>query len=182
MDAKNHYAHAEVDPALEAVMRFQAVKRWHMVDTTKIQTLAEHSANVALLATYIAHTAPEMYFGPSELVTFRALVHDIPEVFTGDVPSHSKKWLTGFKELEEAVTPRWYTATVSEDLKLLIKLCDLADGIRFIDIHGVDSTATHAQEGLRKQLDDRFNDAADMWPDNVYMHVFKVVRTYMVKT
>jgi hypothetical protein len=54
-----------VDKAgIETVMRLHSVKRWHMIDTTRIQTLAEHSANVALLAFYIARTAPRMFFGP----------------------------------------------------------------------------------------------------------------------
>jgi len=84
------YAYGDDRSELESVMRFHAVKRWHMIDTTRQQTLAEHSANVALLAYVIANGAPQMFFGPAEGVTTAALVHDLGEVFTGDIPSHTK--------------------------------------------------------------------------------------------
>lgn len=48
--------------ALESIMRIQAVKRWHMIDTTRTQNLAEHSANVAMLAMLIALSAPIEFF------------------------------------------------------------------------------------------------------------------------
>lgn len=178
MLANEFYANGEQRAGIEAVQRMQAVKRWHMIDTTRQQTLAEHSANVALLAWYIATTAPGMHFGPSDRIASVALRHDLAEVFTGDIPSHSKRHLTGLKELEKAVLPFVFESDdVSPDIHLLIKLCDLADGIRFVRLHGVDVTSEHAAAGLYKQLDVKLEEAT-RWPSPVLHYVTDAVRFY----
>jgi hypothetical protein len=154
-------------------MRVQAVKRWHMIETTRQQTLAEHQCNVALLAAMIARTAPIDFFDAFTVVAFAALVHDLPESFTGDVPSHTKKYLTGLEELEKQVSHPAFNVSCSVNSRMLLKMCDLADGIRFIRLHGVDMTATHAQEGLEDQYMERFRVAKEdlEWPAHVIEHV-----------
>lgn len=168
-----HYAYGVGRWEVETVMRFSAVKRWHMIDTTRQQTLAEHSANVAALAYLVAMNAPQGFFGPSQNVACHALVHDIAEVFTGDIPSHTKRRLYGVDELEESVTPFiWrHGGQCSEDVHLMIKICDLADGIRFIRLHGVDVTAEHAMRGLEDQLKNKLDTARLLW----HAHVFAIV-------
>lgn len=175
------YAYGAERAEIEAVMRFHAVKRWHMIDTTRTQTLAEHSANVAVLAYHIAHTAPGMFFGPAENVVAAALMHDMAEVFTGDFPSHSKKHLFGINDLEEKVLPPSFVIPQSPETELMIKLCDLADGIRFIRLHGVDVTARHAKEGTEAQLTARKAEAWDNgqgWPLEVYRMVLSAIQFY----
>ena len=160
--------------ALESVMRLQAVKRWHMIDTTRQQTLAEHSANVAMLAMLIAKTAPIEWFDTYTHVAGAALVHDLPEAFTGDIPSHTKKYVEGIDELENKLTHVVFkNIDINEHTKLLIKLCDIADGIRFIRLHGVDMTANHAQDGLEEQMDTKFSTAVSAleWPPHLLEHV-----------
>lgn len=173
------YAYGETAANLEAVMRFHAVKRWHMIDTTRQQTLAEHSANVALLAYTIAKSAPHMFFGGGTTVVAHALLHDLPEVFTGDIPSHTKRNIQGVTELENLVLPAFFNELSSENVRMLIKFCDLADGIRFIRLHGVDITSRHAREGLERQLlalRQRANEAN--WPPEILVHVSKMVHFY----
>lgn len=178
MSPNEFYANGEARAGIEAVQRMQAVKRWHMIDTTRQQTLAEHSANVALLSWYIATTAPGMHFGPGDRIASIALRHDLAEVFTGDIPSHSKRHLQGLKELEKDVLPFLFGADgVSDDQNLLIKLCDLADGIRFVRLHGVDVTSKHAEDGLYKQLDAKLAEAT-RWPAPVLYYVTDAVRFY----
>ena len=167
--------------AIESVMRLQAVKRWHMIDTTRTQNLAEHSANVAVLAAMIAYTAPNFWFDSHAAVAMAALVHDIAEAFTGDIPSHTKRYLTGVKELENSVVHTVFksAAVINEHSKALIKLCDLADGIRFVRLHGVDMTAAHAQEGLEDQIIAKFDElVAEGWPEHVIGHVRQHVMFY----
>lgn len=166
---------------METVMRLQAVKRWHMIETTRIQTLAEHTANVALLAWVIALTSPGGFFQASSAANI-ALVHDTPEAFTGDIPSHTKRSLPPrlLDELERAVTPKVFFIPLMEPSSreaLLVKLCDLADGIRFIRLHGVDVTAKHAQAGLEEQLATQWM-LAIKWPRHIYDHVFERVMFY----
>lgn len=172
------YASGEQRAGIEAVQRMQAVKRWHMIDTTRQQTLAEHSANVALLSWYISHTAPGMFFGSSDAIASEALRHDLAEVFTGDIPSHSKRHLTGLHELEAQILPSVYqTPALTDDVQILVKLCDLADGIRFVRLHGVDVTSEHAAAGLYKQLDAKL-EIATRWPAPVLHYVTDAVRFY----
>jgi hypothetical protein len=179
-----HYAYPEKFVEIEAVMRLSAVKRWHMIDTFKTQTLAEHSANVAMLAYVIAKKAPGMFFGPASGVAAHALLHDIPEVFIGDIPTHSKRWLDKdqMARAESAVTPHCLMTVPLPAQKLLIKICDLVDGIRFIRIHGVDMTAGHAQEGLEMQLHAKFTEAEQLWPMEVCNHVNENANFYAYET
>lgn len=169
----------DIEPGIEAVTRFQSIRRWHMIDTTRSQSIGEHSANVALLAYHIAIYAPQGYFGSASSVLAPALFHDLPEVFMGDIPTHTKKYLTGVKELEERLTPVEFKYEADENVNLLIKLCDLADGIRFIEKYGVDRVAIFAMDGLRAQLDNKLLHARAIWPDHVYELVNNKIQTYL---
>lgn len=182
-DNSSHYAYGSERAGVETVMRLQAVKRWHMIDTTRMQTLAEHSANVALLAYGIAESAnsvtPVNFFGSGIMVAALGLHHDLGEVFVGDIPSHTKKRLLGVEELEESVLPElWQQLPCTIDQTLLIKLCDLADGIRFIRLHGVDVTAIHARTGLELQLKEKWKRAADRWNREIFVLVHQWIMFY----
>jgi 5'-deoxynucleotidase len=180
-DPKRHYAYPIERIELEVVMRMSAVKRWHMIDTTRTQTLAEHTCNVMMLAYVIARNAPGMYFGPSYAPVMAAMMHDAPEVFLGDIPTISKQWHDSdrLRETEVAVTPTGFLQPVAVQIKLLVKLCDLADAIRFIRLHGIDMTAKHAQDGLEKQLANKITQMAeDGWPDEVRAMVLEYITFY----
>lgn len=176
------HAYSEMYEGLEAVMRLQAVKRWHMIDTTRQQTLAEHSANVALLAYYIAQTAPGIYWGNPDKIAALALTHDLGEVFLGDIPTHTKKALDivgAVAAAEAEVLLDVFSQEHDYKHTTLIKMCDLADGIRFVRIHGVDHTAKHAQSGLEDQLESLFNKIIGQGcPDVVSEHLRKNIQFY----
>ena len=187
-DMSNKADHFAYDPAyneLEAVMRMHAVKRWHMIDTTRTQTLAEHSANVAMLAFVIVNSPPGAYFGSASQAAIYGLMHDIPEAFTGDIPTHTKRWFAPgvIDNIEAAVTPpSMVTTEIPGNVKELIKLCDLADGIRFIWSHGVDVTADHARKGLEKQYWERVTGMYLAWPESITWHVLKHTYFYAYET
>jgi len=166
-------AHEPKWHAMETIMRIQAVKRWHMIDTSRVQTLAEHSANVALLAMLIARTAPAEFFDSYSHVACYALLHDAPEAFTGDIPTHTKRHLTGIDELENKFTHTLWKLEARTSTVMLTKMCDIADGIRFIRLHGVDLTGVHAQDGLAEKFAAIFKTAKEDygWPQHVLDHV-----------
>lgn len=175
----SHFAYSKF-PDLEVVMRLQAVKRWHMIETTRVQTLAEHTANVSLLAVAIAITSPGMFFQTAD-IGLAALVHDASESLIGDIPTHTKRLLGSVaKSLEAEVLPATFSSLVNPGAneKHLIKLCDLIDGIRFIRLHGVDMTATHAQEGLEEQLLGLFDKVYLLWTPEIYHHVRERIMFY----
>ena len=173
------YVKPDGDLVIEAIVRSQSVKRWHMIDTTRTQSIAEHSANVALLAYYISISSPEGYFGSPAAAALAGLLHDLPEAFTGDIPSHTKKELEGIDELEHHLIPKLLEREIDEKLAGLIKLCDLAEGIRFIQVHGDDRTARWARAGLHKQLTDRGVALMDEWPRHVFDHVVAKIDYYI---
>ncbi len=73
-------------------MRTSDVRRWHTVNVTKEQTLAEHHALVAgisvALLFAVAKEDPDPFTVADTLM--RALTHDSYEVIAGDVPSGMK--------------------------------------------------------------------------------------------
>jgi len=159
--------------ALETVMRVQAIKRWHMIGTSRIQTLAEHSANVAMLVMLITKTATIEFFDTYTHAACYALLHDVSEAFTGDIPSPTKKHLAGIDELEYRTThPDWKIYARASTV-LLTKMCDLADGIRFIRLYGVDITGVHAKTGLEEKFKEVFKIATldHLWPEHIIEHV-----------
>lgn len=176
------YATGGANTAIEAIIRFQSVKRWHMIDTTRQQTLAEHSANVAMLAGYISLTCPDMYFGEHSRVAAAALTHDLAEVFIGDIPTPTKKYISGVKELERTILPGEFKfmETSNPDIGLLVKLCDLADGIRFMTAYGIGTTAEHAKKGLAHQFENKSAEAMGRWPLSVHHHVVTYLETYAI--
>lgn len=173
---QSFYANPE-HQEVEAAIRFQSVKRWHMIETARTQSLAEHSANVAVLAYGIARTSPGMYFGPAGDLVAAALFHDMPEVFTGDIPSHTKFHLSGLDALENRVLPTVFWVVPRPEVQKLIKMCDLADGIRFIRIHGVDLTANHARDGLVAQFTKLASTVK--WPPVVLDHALDWLNFYI---
>lgn len=166
---------------MEVIVRFTAVKRWHMIDTAKAQSVAEHSAAVALLAFYIARTCPRVYFGAAVAVATYGLIHDLAEAVTGDIPTITKRHLSGTKELEYMVLPNFvnFGEVPPDHVMELIKLCDLADGIRFIQIHGIGQTARWAAAGLEDQMAKLISKLASKWPVVVLDHVTTQLRAYI---
>lgn len=167
--------------AIETVIRAQSVKRWHMVDTTRSQTLAEHSTNVALLVFLVCRSSPINYFDDSRVAAVAALTHDLAEVFTGDVPTHTKGWLMGLDELEDKLAAKEFKIAVNHHTQALIKLCDLADGIRFIRVHGVGSTAKHAENGLTLRFDQKLASVVESlsWPPHLVLCVSNILMSYI---
>lgn len=74
---------------LKHQLRAAGVKRWHIVETTREQNLAEHQFNVAMIARFLAQrlgkTTAQVYS-----VMSKALLHDMHEIEDGDVPSTAK--------------------------------------------------------------------------------------------
>jgi len=166
--------------AMESVLRMQSVTRWHMMETSGNQSLAAHTTNVALLAMLIASTAPVFYFDPSSDVAAAALVHDIAEVFTGDIPSHMKAHLTGLEEVEKAVTHPVFIVPVNPSTQALIKLCDMADAVRYIYKHATDATGEAVYESIYEQMIDKLAGYAQKlgWPLHLTDHVRENLEKY----
>lgn len=167
------------DACIESIIRLQSIKRWHMIDTIRQQSVAEHSATVAMLASYITTTAPDAYFGSAATVAMYALFHDIAEAHTGDFPGHVKKYLNGVKDLEADMMHSNFRVNVSDPVKKLVKMCDLAEAIHFIRNNSVDSAGKWATQELRIELDKFRIQVSEDWPSGVDGHVHAILKEYI---
>jgi putative nucleotidyltransferase with HDIG domain len=78
------------------IIRLQYIKRWAIVHTSRPQSVAEHSYNVAILAWDLCQ---RLNLNP-HIALGMALLHDIDEVETGDIPATFKRKLSpGSQEL-----------------------------------------------------------------------------------
>lgn len=128
------------------VMRSSHVKRWHMVDTLKSQSLAEHAFNVASYAAFLADRRGT----PKKEVLWAALYHDISEVMTGDLVPVLKRVIKYDDPIEAKLTYMGEpTATKNEEIHEIVKLADMVDAVHFLHLYGV---GKHAEEIRGKML------------------------------
>ena len=78
--------------SISEILKAGHVKRWHIVDTVKSQSLAEHQWNVALIAQELLLRVGANDSDVSTVVGI-SLTHDLHEVRDGDLPSPTKERL-----------------------------------------------------------------------------------------
>lgn len=129
-------------------LRAEDVIRYHMVRTKRTQNLAEHSFNVAVIAAAIAE---ELRLTREEInqITYIALTHDLDEVFTGDVPSHTKAALRE-RGTDWSVLEGNFPVDHTKNSHWIVKIADVVESIRFLRWNG---EGPHAMEVLQQQLE-----------------------------
>ena len=139
---------------IQDVMRCKNVTRWHIVDCIKGQSLAEHSFNVAMIGAAIAI---KKGVDPKP-VMIAALLHDLSEVLTGDLPPTTKK-LSGYKDPTVSVLGH-LVVDLDPQVQHILKLADLVDAVAHLELYGHGRHALRVHESLNRQLDDQ--DAVDV--------------------
>ena len=133
-------------------LRAGSVKRFHIVETTKTQSIAEHSFNVAMIAGAIG-----ALLGWDLSPVYRdALFHDIPEVMTGDLPHLFKKELkkrVDFDEIEDYFMED-EKVWMHDEVKIIIKMADIMEATWFISEWGVGRHAAQVAKLCRDQLNE----------------------------
>lgn len=164
-----------VNAPIEMIARVSSVKRWHIISTTRQQTLAEHLALVAMLAGEIARRLGRQ---PTEYVQW-GLYHDAAEVFLGDPPSPAKT--EEHREREYEVLHSFAIPIPSVAIQDIVKICDLAEALRFIRTHKVDSYGEWAERHTRKSMLTALASLVDDDPDAIVV-VSDVVLEYVYET
>lgn len=132
---------------LATQLRLSAVKRWGIVEMSRQQSVAEHSYNVALIALNLveASVGHKGFSKEDEsLLLTLCLVHDMPEVFSGDIPSTIKGVFK--EELDDWETTSFpaFSATNASvykrnpNIKLVIKVADIMESIIFAERYCID--------------------------------------------
>ena len=104
------------------LFRMKDIDRWSLMYNTKPETLAEHSMQCALIAHALA-TIGRCKFGKTysaEKICSAALLHDMSEILTGDLPTPVKYYndeiRTAYKKIE-AVAEKQLLATLEDDIR-----------------------------------------------------------------
>ena len=112
-------------PNAQMYMAATEVTRWHTIETTRQQNLAEHQWNVTMLTvTIFSRWKPDCEIKATNLMA--ALTHDLEEIEDGDVPSYKaepKEIATRINRMDP-----WGQAQ---------KMADLIDAAWFIQHHVV---------------------------------------------
>jgi len=109
------------------------VNRWQIVRRLKDQNLAEHQYFVALYARQVAHVIG--WKGDIGALLTAALVHDIGELISGDLPGPFKRLFSGQMwgdveaEIDGILHERglWRPHRNDDDVDLILKVADLID-------------------------------------------------------
>ena len=138
---------------LRQKLRASHVKRWHLVETIKPQTVAEHSFNVCLISEEICTV---LQF-PQELcdrVVEYAIHHDIPEVLYGDIPTPTKAYLNcdNLDYLSQLADPK--SQTTVHLVSSVVKLADTVEAVMFLHMYGVGRHAQHVAAQLKSRVND----------------------------
>jgi 5'-deoxynucleotidase len=138
---------------LRQKLRASHIKRWHIVETTKQQSVAEHSFNVWLICEEMSAI---LKFDPSTrlIVAEYALHHDLPEVFIGDLPTSMKNIYRNSRseidELTESLDPK--STTNNRVANNVVKLADNLEAAMFIALHGVGSHAKSVRKLIEESV------------------------------
>lgn len=113
----------------------QGVKRWHTLELSAPQSLADHHWAVAMLLKAICPDVPHP-------IAEWAMVHDMDELVSGDIPGHFKAHMDekAREALDEEILklmPNWWKRLKWQAhlekhkiYVLLLKACDVADQAR----------------------------------------------------
>lgn len=114
---------------IEFIVAGSEVKRFHTVNTLITETVGHHSHGVAMMC---------LVFKPdcSKELLVAALMHDLAEHQTGDIPSPAKKQYgigAQVDELEERLMREvgLHMPELSDEEKRILKLADIAQGCIF---------------------------------------------------
>jgi 5'-deoxynucleotidase len=163
------------------------VRRWHIVQVAREQTLAEHSFAVAVIAGSLAAAMRWTGLMQNNLqlkLLQWSLSHDIIEVRTGDTPTPFKRVLEQaggkgvFEKAEDLVDSDYagaYRQIRGTDIEVIVKLADQIEAIYFLQDNGIGAHAIRVLDGLREILSKMVNDIEKDYPHlNVREGVRKV--------
>lgn len=127
-------------------MRAGHVKRWHIVETVRPQTLAEHLWRVTVIALELYQLMGHDAANERAQLMAAALFHDTPEIRMGDTPTPAKAFIREragvgdmFKLMEEELMPEipYIGGALPPELARFLKMADAIEAAHWISEHAV---------------------------------------------
>lgn len=144
-------------------LRASHITRWGIVQTARQQNIAEHQYRVWLLVQHWGSHAG-LNVVEKRCAGQLALIHDLPEIRTGDAPTphktpEIKAYLAG---IERQILPELFHVErhASARVKDFIKFCDTAEAVLFLKVNGLGKHAADVQDLLEQQMIDRLSQSA----------------------
>jgi len=131
---------------IQDILRAQDITRWNMVNTSRTQSLAEHTFNVVTIARSIANK-----LGMDDIKIMKyAFDHDLDEVNTGDIPSPTKEKL----KIKDCYAGKNKSECSSREIAI-VAIADLIEAVWFINTHGLGRHAAIVADNLIDRLNRR---------------------------
>ena len=157
--------HAQLGLTLYDFLRAGHVKRWHIVNTTREQTIADHSHMVAVIALHLFDRMVGVADDPESAlkVVVGAIFHDSCEIRTGDTPTPGKEYIrrfTGdpgvFDRIEEDLLPHvpYVGGDIAPAIMQFIKMADAIEAAHWIRDNGAGRHAEIVAAGCWRRLED----------------------------
>lgn len=165
------------DFSIQEVMRLSNIKRWGIIEMLKQQSVAEHSFKVAMLSKAVAMEIP-IERRPHDFmhnIVFWAMVHDLPELVTGDLPASFKRHIKEeVAQAEAKMFPQMTTFKnhMSDLVKDIVKMCDYVEAIHFADRFCCDTR----REEILKEMRGFMAEYVDKMEDRHSINFWKIVR------
>lgn len=132
------------------------VPRWTIVPHSRPQSVGDHTFRVAVIAMELAvRTASKV----TMLQLYGALVHDLEECRTGDIPSPAK--------------PAGAAPPIDE-WDRLVRLADLIEALTYIDRWGVGPHAQRVATGVLDKIFDLLDHCPDGWRPIVQRVLYEI--------
>ena len=144
------------------LLRLSHISRWGIVQTAVRQSVAEHSWRVWCLSRQWAQIAA-LTENEKIWVEELALLHDVPEIRTGDCPTPAKspEMKALLTEVEAEIYPPLakLEAEANGCAKDYHKFCDMAEAILFLHVNGIGKHAKDVEKLLMKQAEDHIKNS-----------------------
>ena len=159
---------------IKELMRTGHVKRWHIVRVGREQTIAEHMYRVWLICEEIGARSHMEWHRRIQMERI-ALVHDIPEVVMGDIPTPTKLVIGDNTEcldkLEEGIDKvnQWFIQEMRESDPILVdvvKLADMIEAIHFLKEEGIGDHARSVRSLITDQYHDKLKNTRQKYPEH----------------
>jgi len=140
---------------IQDVARSSNVTRWHSVNCYRFPSIAEHSFLVTMYARELLYRIiPDASDKDRLLLLEFSLVHDLPEVLTGDMSTPIKRRIEAMfpegesplDKIEEDLCPDYKNLKYEikgSPLQRIAKLADILEAIKFIDVEGKRQASCH---------------------------------------
>lgn len=154
-------------------LRAGHVKRWHLINTSRDQTLAEHAYMVAVIAVQLYRQMSCTIGGLPPHFLEAALMHDASEVRTGDIPTPGKKLIKAFAgdgvfdEIDEVLWGGAGMPHMNPDYYKYIHVADLIEAATWIRENGVGPRAAEVAAKCWEAMEAEVIALGPVWVENV---------------